>query len=74
MQVLSSGEEENNQFVSLNLSADETIQVYPNSINRHEGAFLSMAGRGLEKHLYVVSFDGDKSISTCQKHYLNVYG
>lgn len=62
IQVLSSDEEENNPVVPLRLSADDAIQLYPNSINRHDGAYFFMAKKGLEKYLYVVSLDGDKSI------------
>jgi hypothetical protein len=62
LQVLASEAQENNQPVPLSLSADESIQVYPNSINRHHLAFLFMAKRGLEKYLYVVSVDGDAAV------------
>ena len=59
MQILSSAKPADNQVFPLRVSEDETIQVYPKSIFRHDGAFLFMAKRGLEKYLFVVSFGDD---------------
>jgi len=59
MQILSSAKAADNQVFPLRVSEDETIQVYPKSIFRHDGAFLFMAKRGLEKYLFVVSFGDD---------------
>jgi hypothetical protein len=61
IKILSSAKQGDNQVFVLPLSADETIQVYPQSINRHGGAFLFMAKQGLEKYLYIVALDGDTS-------------
>ena len=54
---MSSAKKEDNQTFPLDISHDQTIQVYPRSINQHGGASLFMARSGLEKYLYMVSLD-----------------
>ncbi|MFQ5824519.1 MAG: tagaturonate epimerase family protein [bacterium] len=61
IQKLTSNLNEANQVFPLDLSLEETVNVYPKSINKINGDFLFIARKGIDKYLYIILLDGNKS-------------
>ncbi|MFQ5750991.1 MAG: tagaturonate epimerase family protein [bacterium] len=53
----------NNPLFVLELSSNEHLQVYPNSINRLKDVFFFIAKSGIAKHLYIISINDENGIS-----------
>ncbi|MFC1560960.1 tagaturonate epimerase family protein [Candidatus Latescibacterota bacterium] len=62
-EILSTQAKENDHFIRFNISPEETLTIYPLSINRLENHFFFIARLGTEKNLYITFFEGGDSLS-----------
>jgi hypothetical protein len=62
IQELMASSKGDNQTFPVDLSSVELVNVYPKSINRVHDAYFFVARRDVQKHLFIVSINGETSL------------
>jgi len=53
---------ENDHFISLNISPEENLNIYPKSVNQLDNHYFFIARSGNKKYIYIIFFDSDNSL------------